>query len=290
MNIIRTLLVIILFASPLFAEKFPAQVKKSITFIYSRDTSNRLTVQGTGFFVYVKTQQDADTATFGYLVTAKSALKRKNGTFFDTLFVRINRKEGYSDTLLIQLKADGAQRYFVHPDSTVDLAVIPAFPDVKRYDVLYLPAGMIGGVDVFTKENITEGSEVFYTGMLQSHMGVFKNIPAVKFGKIVQMSEEKYQWERSFTEFFLIEANSIPGSEGSPVYYYSETAKDSAGVPRLSKISLCGVLAGSYQKDGNDLNLARVIPSYKLNELLNLSGVAGEREKEFARLKQNSKK
>lgn len=290
MVLIRSILVILMFASPLLAEKFPAQVKKSVTFIFSKDTNNRLVPQGTGFFVLLKAQQNTDTATFGYLVTTKTALQRTNGRFLDSVYVRINRKDGYSDTLIVQLTIAGVPRYFVHPDSTVDMAIIPAFPDINRYDVLYLPAGMIGAVDFFSRENIAEGQELFHIGMMQSHFGLFKNIPTVRFGRIVQLSNEKYVWGNFYTDFFLLETEHSTGSTGSPVYFYAESVKDSGTVVRPAKLILCGVLTGVYGPEQSDSRLVRVMPAYKLNELLNIPPVAAEREKEFERLKQNTKK
>ncbi|MCK9409879.1 MAG: hypothetical protein WCX28_02780 [Bacteriovoracaceae bacterium] len=290
MNLIRGIVVILLFSSLLYSEKYPARVKKSVTFIFSKDSSNRLEVQGTGFFVLLNANQENDTATFGYLVTTKTALKKQNGEFLETLYVRINRKEGYSDTLIVQLNVDSAPRYFIHPDSTVDLAIIPAFPDVNRYDVLYIPSGMIGAVDVFGRENIVEGSEVFSIGMLPSHIGLFKNIPAVRFGRIAQVSDEKYQWDKSFTELYLIETDITQGSTGSPVYYFNEALKDSGGIVRSRTLVLCGILVGDYGTGPHASGLARVIPSYKLFDLLNQSAVAGEREKELNRLRQKKNK
>lgn len=290
MNVLRTLLLTMLFVSPLLAEKFPAQVKKSITFVFSKDTNNRLVLQGTGFFVLMKTSQSSDTASFGYLVTSKSVLKRTDGRYLDTVYVRINRKDGYSDSLIVQLTVDGVPRYFLHPDSTIDLAVIPAFPDVNRYDVLYIPSGMIAAGDVFTRENIAEGNEVFTIGAMASHIGVFKNFPAVRYGRIAQMSDEKYQWGKTYTEFYLIESDLSLGSTGAPVYYYSGPVRDSAGTVRQGKMLLFGVVCGDYGTPGGPSGLVRVTPGYKLNELLNQPAVAAEREKEFARLRKEKNK
>jgi hypothetical protein len=290
MNVLRVFALIALCAASLLAEKFPSQVKKSVTFIFAKDTANRLSVQGTGFFVLMKDQHNADTATFGYLVTTKSALKKANGQYLDTIYVRINRKDGYSDTLIVPLTADAAKRFFVHPDSTVDLAVIPAFPDVNRYDVLYIPTGLIGSVDVFEREGITEGSELFSIGMLTPHIGIFKNIPLVQFGRIVQMSPEKYRWGNAFTEFFLMETDAAFGVTGAPVYYYAEAVKDTVAGAKSARLFLSGILAGPYQFGASRVDLARVIPAYKLSELLNTAPVAGEREKEIGRMKKESVK
>lgn len=278
------LLAVLLATTSMFATKIPSQVKKSVAFIFVKDPNNRLTPQGTGFFVLLIANQKSDTAKFGYLVTAKSTLKKPDGTFFDTVFIRINRKDGYCDTLNIPLTQNGIQRYFTHPDSTVDLAIIPAYPDANRYDFLFTPVGMIAPMDLFKKENIAEGDEVFYTGMLGSHIGVFKNIPVVRFGKIVQMSDEKYLWEKLYTELYLVETAISKESNGSPLYFYAESSKDTGKVTLLTKFFLVGIISGNYGDGNSDNGLVRVIPAYKLSELLNTQPVILEREKEFTRM------
>lgn len=284
MKIKYLLLIALLTSTSLFAAKIPSQVKKSVAFIFVKDSSDRLTPQGTGFFVLLIANQKTDTAKFGYLVTAKSTLKKPDGAFFDTVYIRINRKDGYCDTLNIPLTQNGIPPYFTHPDSIVDLAIIPAYPDANRYDFLFTPVGMIAPMDLFKKENIAEGDEVFYTGMLGSHIGIFKNIPVVRFGKIVQMSDEKYLWEKLYAEFYLVEMAISKESKGSPLYFYAESSKDTGNVTLLTKFFLVGIVSGNYGESNGNAGLARVIPAYKLFELLNIPAVMMEREKEFTRM------
>ncbi len=288
------LLVMLVTSASALAAKIPMQVKKSVVFVFAKDSSSRLSPLGTGFFVLLRTNQNTDTANFGYLVTSKNVLKRIDGSFYDTVYIRINRKEGYSDTLIIPLVQKGVRRYFLHPDSTVDLAVIPAYPDLNRYDLLFIPFGMIAQMDFFKKENLGEGDEVFHIGMLSAHIGMFKNIPIVRFGKVAQLSEEKYMLGKSYTELFLVETAITPGSMGSPLYYYAPASKDTGSGTLPAKFFLTGIISGSYgevrpERTKNDTGgLVGVVPAYKLSELLNVPGISQEREKEFTRM-QNAK-
>lgn len=284
---IKLLLIVLLttLASVGYA-KIPSQVKKSVAFIFSKDSSNRLHPQGTGFFVLLNAQQNNDTINFGYLVTSKATFKKSNGSFLDTAYIRINKREGQSDTLIIPLIQNGVPRYFIHSDSAVDLVIIPAYPDLNRYDFLFIPAGMIAQIDIFRKENLSEGDEVFYTGMLNSHFGIFKNIPIVRFGKIAQVSDEKYFVERRFTDFYLMELSMAQGSAGSPLYFYASAAKDTGNVTIPAKFFLLGIISGKHDESG----LAKAVPAYKLSELLNMQAVVQEREKEFLQLQDTKKK
>ncbi len=286
---LRSLIVLIFCASiPLFAVKIPSQVKKSVAFIFMKDSTNRLQPVGTGFFMLLNARQNGDTANFGYLVTSKSSFKRSNGTMFDSVFIRINRKDGYSDTLIIPLTLNGVPRYFVHPDSTVDLAMVPAYPDAGRYDFLFTPVNMIASLDFLKKEMITEGDEFFSTGMLSSHIGIFKNIPAVRFSRMIQLSEEKYPVASSFSELYVIDSPFSTGSNGSPFYYYVPASKDTAV---SAKFLLAGVISDLYPRSITEkTGLTAVVPGYRLLEMMNLPAVAAEREKEFLQLQQGKKK
>ncbi|MBP6673436.1 MAG: hypothetical protein KA247_09820 [Bacteroidetes bacterium] len=286
----RLSLIVLVFciALPMTAMKIPSQVKKSVAFIFVKDSVNRLSPVGTGFFMLLNAQQNGDTANFGYLVTTKSSVRTMNGKYYDSVYIRINRKDGYSDTLIIPLTLNGVPRYFVHPDSTVDLAMVPAYPDAGRYDFLFTPVNMIASVDFLRKEIISEGDEFFSAGMLSSHIGLFKNIPAVRFSRMIQLSEEKYPVLNNYSELFVIDSPFSIGSNGSPLYYYVPATKDSAG---SAKFLLAGVVSGHFPRSLIErTGLTSVVPGYRLTEMMNLPAVAEERDKEFQRLQQGKKK
>ena len=69
------------------------------------------------------------------------------------------------------------------------------------------------------KENEIEvGEEVFVTGLFSHHHGQSKNIPIVRVGNISAMPEEKIQTKEHLMDAYLIEARSIGGLSGSPVF------------------------------------------------------------------------
>jgi len=290
MKLRYVLFILLLTVSFSLEAKVPLQVKKSVTFIFAKDSSKKLIPQGTGFFMLMKDNQNTDTTNFGYLVTTRTSLRKQNGSFFDSIYIRINRKDGYCDTITIPLVQNGIPRYFLHPDSAVNLAMVPAFPDGNRYDFLFTPVGMIAPIDFFKTEDITEGNELFYTGMSDAHIGMFKNIPVVRFGKIAQLSEEKYVTENGYTELYLAEIALSTGGNGSPVYYYDEAVKNGEKTIVPAKLLLAGIISGNYGKEKQGSNLVGVVPAYKLTELLTIPAVVKEREKEFARIQSARKK
>ena len=160
---------------------------------------------------------------------------------------------------------------------------------------MFIPAGMIATADIFKKENITEGVEVFFTGLFTSHFGIFQNIPISRFGKIAQISKEKYWWNNSYTELFVIETAPFGGISGAPLFYSSDAIKDSVGLVSVPPtLYLTGIISGYFQnseKQNNSIKqsfessgLAGVVPAYKLMEILNLPSVGLERDNELKRL------
>ncbi len=262
--------------------KIPTQVKKSAALIYYKDSTNRLVPAGTGFFLLMRMSQEGDTANFGYLVTTRQAVKRNAAGVQDTLYLRINRRDGLSDTLAVPLTVNAEPKYFFHSDSAVDLAVLPAFPDGNRYDHLFTPVGMIAPVDFLQKENITEGDLFFYAGMYSPHGGTLKNIPEVRFGRIIQISDEQYRTRRGMTELYMIDTELSPDSYGAPLYFYRETVGDSV---RSETFLLAGMMTGDPQRPTPGRGAA--VPAFKISELLNSPAVAAERQREFQQLKKN---
>ena len=66
---------------------------------------------------------------------------------------------------------------------------------------------------------IGPGDECFVVGRFSSHDGGQRNTPSVRFGAIAQMPQEKIQFpDGSKQESFLVEARSIAGYSGSPVF------------------------------------------------------------------------
>lgn len=262
--------------------KLPVQVKKSTAFLFLRDSGRTLVPSGTGFFLQVNAQQNSDTVRFGYLVTSKHALRIGNGPLADTLYLRIDRKDGLCDTLLVPLKANGVPRYAVHTDSTVDLAVIPAFPDAARYDFLFTPYSMIAPADIVKRLGLVEGDEVFYTGMITSQTGILRNTPAVRTAKFLQFSDEKFRTAAGWMEGLLLDSPFAEGMSGAPLYYYA-SADSSSG--RISTtFLLTGIISGPFPNEKNAAFLMAT-PAYKLLEVLNQPFLTEERNKEFQKVK-----
>jgi hypothetical protein len=105
-----------------------------------------------------------------------------------------------------------------HPEH--DLAITPIKTlSYERHAFKFVPQisfMMPEGVEAL---KIGPGDECFVVGRFSSHDGRQRNTPSVRFGAIAQMPQEKIQFpDGTEQESFLVEARSIAGYSGSPVF------------------------------------------------------------------------
>jgi len=285
---IRSLIIIILIIFMLggisMATPIPSEVKSVVAFIFVKNEKGELIANGTGFFVGVKNTSNPDFFSV-YLVTAKHVLYKSNTTdFFDTVFVRLNKKEGGSQIGVIHIITEGEKRnVFTHSDSSVDIAIIPLLPDQEKFDFKFLPEDMITTKEAFKELKIREGSDVFFTGLFTPYMGSERNYPIVRFGRVALVTDEKIEWQKKLMDLYLIEAGSYGGNSGSPVFFYLGSDREPGSLMVGSPIlKLAGVMQGTFLDAHeikvfetkevpiafSNMGIAAVVPGYKLHEIL----------------------
>lgn len=72
---------------------------------------------------------------------------------------------------------------------------------------------------MYKEYNISLGDEVFIVGLFRHHVGSLKNIPIVRVGNLAALNEEKVVTPSGERDAYLIEARSIGGLSGSPVFF-----------------------------------------------------------------------
>ena len=260
------------------------EIKKSVSFILIPERTDKLTPNGTGFFVGVK-HADNESIFSVYFVTAKHVLQDENGNYLTEIVLRLNKKEGDSQLIKIALKDI---KIFEHHDKDVDIALFNFLPNQNFYDFRFIPDNLIANKEVIMKNEISEGDEVFFAGLFTSHMGQKKNQPIIRFGKVALISDEKIEWKEKdkpakFLDLYLLECQSFGGNSGSPVFFQLNPLRNpgqlSLGGP---VIFLAGVMKGSFLT-GSELQIAEtdnrmfslqnigvaaVIPAQKLHEIL----------------------
>ncbi len=196
--------------------------------------------------------------------------------------------QGGAEFARLDLEVSGQSRVYTHPiDKTVDIAVVPALPDQKEFNFKCLPDAFLTTKESFSKLNISEGSDVFFTGLFTPHYGQHANYPIARFGRVAMFPNERIYWKEAnkdpeMLELYLIETQSFGGNSGSPVFFYlcSDRLRGSLvlGPPELK---LAGVMKGSFVAGSpvvevaaknavalQNMGIAAVVPSYLLHEIL----------------------
>ncbi len=264
----------------------PEDIKKVVAFVLVQNENGEYIVPwGTAFFVGVKSPKN-DNSVFLYLITAKHVLKTEDRkSWLSNICIRLNTIDGGYHKYILPINPAGDQKsVYLHPDNTVDLAVIPIKFESKMLDIVVLPENMITSKEEFINLDIKEGSEIFFTGLFSYYIGTSKNYPIVRFGRVSLITAEKINFiDNAPTTLYLIETGSYGGNSGSPVYFYLGMDRKPGSIimgPPL--IKLAGIMSGTFYDikkviavetakipiAQSNMGIAAVVPAYQLYELL----------------------
>ncbi|MGD9712712.1 MAG: hypothetical protein AB7V46_11660 [Thermomicrobiales bacterium] len=213
-----------------------------------------------------------------YLVTAAHVARKLEG---HRSAIRANTKDGGSTVFWIPENLKWI--YHAMTPDLVDVAVIPwSPPEVIQYK--HLPSSLFLTEETIRSKSIGTGDEVFLTGLFAHLTGTTRNLPIVRMGSIAMMPSEPVPSSLGDIEAYLIEARSIGGLSGSPVFVREtiplgtgafhllglmhghwdippEAKNDNADVEDLDGL---GENAGSV-----NMGIAIVVPAKKVWEVLN---------------------
>lgn len=168
-------------------------------------------IGGSGFVVGMPLDGIGEGAHTLWAVTNRHVVEGGHWT------IRLNKREG-GITCIDTIEDE----WFFHPDGD-DLAVRPlAVPHIAH--VNFVPWAMMLAKEASHILDIGPGDEVFVIGRFVAMDGTQKNTPTVRFGQISQMPTEKIRYEKYRQEAWLIEAKSLNGYSGSPVFCHLDTA------------------------------------------------------------------
>jgi hypothetical protein len=222
-----------------------SKVTKCVVYLGWIDDAGRFHIAGTGFFVMVPY---SETRGFLHVVTAQHVVRRILEKS-DNVYARINR---HGDGHIIGVVHRDRWKY--HPDATrfVDVAVCTChIPEDAAADIsaVLLPEEFANEATI-ASEHIGAGEEVFIAGYFSYFPGQRKNIPIVRVGNIAAMPDELLETKnRVKMAGYLIEARSIGGLSGSPVFVHMPALRviDGEVTQNTGKIHyLLGLMHGHY--------------------------------------------
>lgn len=245
---------------------------------------------GTAFVVGYPIPKD-EKRVIPLLVTAKHVIAGR-----DQVLGRFSTKEGKS-TATVQYDLAGlraSKDYWEHPDKGVDIAVFRT-PHFEVTNYTPLPLDLVVTKETFTTEQIAQTDRVIFPSLLVNFMGLARNYPVMRNGSIALVPEEevpmRYELAGSVVEtkqeVILVDATSIPGASGSPVFLWpGPRVKGGAFTLGGTRPILLGVMHGFYPSLPRDLlkietsearqmfaensGIAIVFPSWRLREILEL--------------------
>jgi hypothetical protein len=148
-----------------------------------------------------------------FLITAKHVVDgiRRKGS---SVFMRANFHDGSSHWLLCE-----DSNWYFHPTQSdmIDVAAMRCTIP-PTLDHVPLSTRAFATADNLRILDVSVGDEVFMSGLFSQHFGRERNIPIVRVGNIAAMMEEPVATQLGPIDAFLIEARSIGGLSGSPVF------------------------------------------------------------------------
>ena len=230
----------------------------------------------TGVFVSIPIQEIPG-KSFYYFVTAKHVIDNLNGRSFGFL---VNKKMGGVEVLRPTIPSI----WWRHPtDVHADVAVTMVTLD-NSVDICSI------GTDLFLGQNedsIGIGDEVFTVGLFSYAPGRKRNMPIVRYGTIAMIPDEEIYVGSGFTSATLIEARSIGGISGSPVFARRTVdleLKPESYMHGVGRHYFLGLVHGHWDIRESEMNkpaayhdsvrgvnmgIAVVVPAFKVLETIN---------------------
>jgi hypothetical protein len=282
----------------------PRFVRKSVGFIGVGRASNPDMV-GTAFLLH-RVVPPISGLRFYYLVTAAHLINgaREN----DVISIRLNPKK---QTEPWEWKPLGKRQnwFFRHEyePGTVDVAVLPFDrEEVPKYDLESVDFEAIATADDCEKNEVGPGEDFFIAGWFELHSGRFRNIPIVRVGNIAAMPDERVHVGGVEMDAYLIEARSIGGISGSPVFVNIGGVRPNGIVPPA--FQLLGLVHGYFDhkprrrkrtqqkqpkpdvdsdegREGVNMGIGIVVPGQKIRDVIGQPGIREPEEREVIQIR-----
>ena len=269
--------------------RVPDEVLKCVGFIGEVHRQDASGIYGehenSGFFVSIPCESpELKESRTTYFVTAKHVAEE----YANCRFCFWVNKRGGGVTTMPDIVGN---QWWLHPtDKTADVAVVQVGMN-PRADIVPIAVETIGLPEKLKERSIGIGDEVFSTGLFTEVDTTETMMPIVRHGNIAMTPPTQIQTKYGFADVILIEARSIGGISGSPVFTRNtliQQVKTEDGVTRPSFSNghgetLLGLVHGHWDVDESKINevkveqdrkrgvnygIAIVVPAIKIYETL----------------------
>jgi len=225
----------------------PPEILKCVVFVGYRKNGQSEKFAGSAFFL----GRASDNSACAHVVTARHVVDSIRGKQLGTVLLRVNSRSGTARWLETSIKD-----WTPHPDKCVDVAVL-RFEFTDDLDHATCPIMRCLTDEIIRAERIGVGNEVFLTGLFHHHYGKQNNIPIVRVGNIAAMPSEKVSTGLGPADAYLIEARSIGGLSGSPVFLTLGSIRSMSGLAiapeSFPRFYLVGLMHGHFDLPEDNL-------------------------------------
>jgi uncharacterized protein YuzE len=233
--------------------RVPDELLRCVVFIGIKDARGRFKPRATGFIGAINDLSHR----WQYLVTAEHVVSGLQSRGSE-IWIRTNLRGAGAEETRIDPK------YWIFSPTKdglplTDVALCPIQFSEKEEVVGIGLAGaqsIVATPEIISRHHFGIGDEVAILGLFRSHYGAERNVPIARVGNISMMSGEPVKtFYCGYTEAHLIEARSISGLSGSPVFISNPAMKIVDGKTQLSTgqwFYLFGLVHGHF--DVEDMN------------------------------------
>lgn len=256
-------------------------------------------ISGTCFFVFYEDKRFGENKGFRYLVTnrhmAVPGVERGESYAIQQAFVRLNLRnpDAGKESEEANIPLGGGLHWVFPADESVDLAVLPAYPDQNRYDYVDVPASSLATKDQVSTNNIDAGDSVVFAGYFVQFPGQKKIQPVVRQGILSMMPDELMETTlRRPGHLYLADMHTFHGNSGSPIFVNLGGVRNGNLMIGASYL-LLGVVSGYYLEDADfkltvattlegtlhgNSGISIAVPAYELKALLDSPQLQGLRD------------
>jgi hypothetical protein len=229
-------------------------VRQCVLFLGNKDEkTGRFIPRATAFVVSIL---EGDIG-FRYLVTAEHAISAFAEKGWE-MHLRSNLTNGG-----VREDSWAKAHWYFHPDigsTDVAVATIDFHPDEEFKNIVLRGGsperGVAGTAEYLMENRLGVGDEIFIVGLFKSHHGRKRNVPIVRTGNLAMMrGEPVHAGHCGYTDAYLVEARSIAGLSGSPVFIHWQLPFQ----PGATQFRLLGLMNGHF--DITNLNEDTVVDS-----------------------------
>lgn len=261
---------------------FDNQILKCVGFIASKTVDGTFQLRGSVFFIGTADVPGEENLVGDlHWVTAKHVIEGIRRLGCESVFVRLNVMDG--ETRWVETKTSDWYSSKNNPAS--DIAILSHGFDETDDHVAIGPQFFLNE-EIIDRLDLGVSDEVAVVGLFRHRAGRMRNIPIVRMGNVASFDhEDLINTQLGPAPIYLIEARSIGGLSGSPVFVGVGVRRSIFGKPKEGdkNFYLMGLIHGHYDvtEDAIDAfdaaglsvekvntGIAMVTPFFRLTELI----------------------